>query len=400
MTYQIIVLRHEDGERLPMLVSPNGLPVIEPNIFALTQRGLAWRSIEKKLRAIARVHLWADKNEFDLTERILSGRLFSESEINGSLLPALRRSHQKRKVQQLVVAAKTYNALVMYVKEYLVWRINSHLVKLSASDSRFQAIEKKLRVIINWLEDAVLSMSSARNEVSKGLTHEQLHLLLALTHPDYSGNSWRSVDIRHRNHLIIHLLLCGLRPAELQTLRVEDLLIGAISAIQVKRRPHDHEDPRLKSPEVKRSGRLIPIVDSQFVRLIDHYIMKWRPRFEDRNASGSDYLILSDEGNPLSYSSIAEIFSTLKQQDQRLPRNFSAKTLRHCFSGSMERKLRYSGIEEDRRKEILAYLRGDSDLESQQVYIQEEIKEQARIALQRHQADIFQSTSSLEDVPF
>lgn len=384
-----------------MLVSPNGLPVIEPNVFALTQRGLAWRTIEKKLRAIAQVHQWADQNDnIDLDERISSGMLFSESEINGSLLPTLRRSRQKRKVQQLVVAAKSYNVKVMYVKEYLVWRVNSHLVKLSASDSRFQAIEKKLRVIIDWLEDAVLSTSSAGNEVSKGLTPEQLHLLLALTHPDYSGNPWKSDDIRHRNHLIIHLLLSGLRPAELLTLRVVDILIGAISALEVKRRPHDREDPRLKSPEVKRSGRIIPIADAQFVILIDHYVMEWRPRFEERNASGSDHLILSDEGNPLSYSSIANIFSTLKQHDKRLPNNLSAKTLRHCFSGSMERNLRYSGIEEGRRKEILAYLRGDTDLESQQIYIREEIKEQARIALQRHQADVFQSASSLKDVPF
>ncbi len=207
MTYQIIVLRHEDGERLPMLVSPKGLPVIEPNVFAQIQRGLAWRSIEKKLRAVARLHHWADQNRIDIAERISSGRLFSESEINGSLLPALRRSHQKRKVQQLVVSAKTYNVLVMHVKEYLVWRVNSHLVKLPASDSRFQAIEKKLRIVVQWLEDATLSTSSAKNEINKGLTPEQLNLLLELTHPGYSENPWKFEEIRHRNHLIIHMFV-------------------------------------------------------------------------------------------------------------------------------------------------------------------------------------------------
>ncbi len=47
--------------------------------------------------------------------------------------------------------------------------------------------------------------------------------------------------------------------------------------------------------------------------------------------------------------------------------------------------LRAAGMEEDRRKQALAMLRGDSSLESQSVYIAQEVEEQARRALSDYQ---------------
>lgn len=47
----------------------------------------------------------------------------------------------------------------------------------------------------------------------------------------------------------------------------------------------------------------------------------------------------------------------------------------------MEQALRAAGLEEERRKQALAILRGDSSLESQSVYIAQEVEEQARRAL-------------------
>ncbi|MDW4667500.1 integrase, partial [Escherichia coli] len=59
--------------------------------------------------------------------------------------------------------------------------------------------------------------------------------------------------------------------------------------------------------------------------------------------------------------------------------------LRHTFSSRMEQVLRAAGMEEDRRKQALAMLRGDSSLESQSVYIAQEVEEQARRALSDYQ---------------
>lgn len=400
MSYRIVLQLHEDGERLPMLVCQFGLPIIEPNVFALTQRGLAWRTIEKKLRAISILFSWADKLQIDLNQRIQSGILFTESEINGSLLAALKKSYRQGKVQQLTVSAKTFNVMLMYTREYLEWCFRSQLAKIAANDLRFQIVEKKQKIVLDWLEDAYLSTSSAENEVNKGLSPELINRLLELVCPTSPDTPWKSEVIRHRNHLIILLLInFGLRPAELQTLRVEDIQFGGICSIKIKRRPHDSEDPRLNSPEVKRSGRILPMMDNQLARLMDSYIMDWRPKFDSKHAAGTDFLFLSDEGDPISYSSIVKVFATLRASDQRFPKNFSAKTLRHVFSNSMEKRMRVGGISENRRAEILAYLRGDTSEESQKIYTKEAVKEEASIALMAHQASIFQSVDAMRDVP-
>jgi len=54
----------------------------------------------------------------------------------------------------------------------------------------------------------------------------------------------------------------------------------------------------------------------------------------------------------------------------------------------MERTLRNAGLDEERRKQALAILRGDSSLESQSVYIAQEIEEQANRALKNFQRNL------------
>lgn len=68
-----------------------------------------------------------------------------------------------------------------------------------------------------------------------------------------------------------------------------------------------------------------------------------------------------------------------------MPEILTPKALRHTFSTRMERALREAGLEEDRRKQALAMLRGDSSLESQTVYIAQEIEDRARQALSDYQ---------------
>lgn len=77
-----------------------------------------------------------------------------------------------------------------------------------------------------------------------------------------------------------------------------------------------------------------------------------------------------------------------------LPAHLTSKALRHSFSSQMEMILRNSGMEEDKRKQALAYLRGDSSLASQDVYIEQEVEEQANKALKKYQRDLI-----LEDTP-
>lgn len=98
---------------------------------------------------------------------------------------------------------------------------------------------------------------------------------------------------------------------------------------------------------------------------------------------------MRNEGVPLSQSSITQFFQLLRTQYvDRLPENLTAKSLRHTFSSRLERVLRASGMDEQRRREALAFLRGDSSLDSQDIYIAQEVEEQAVKSLRRYQADM------------
>jgi integrase len=110
--------------------------------------------------------------------------------------------------------------------------------------------------------------------------------------------------------------------------------------------------------------------------------MNWRDVLEANSDQESDYLILSDEGCPLSQPSIVQFFQILRNRfPEDLPPNLTAKSLRHTFSSNMEKLLRDIGLDEQRRMEALADLRGDTSLSSQETYIAQEIQEQANIAM-------------------
>lgn len=178
--YRVILLKHDDGERLPLLVTENGFPIIEPNLFALTQRGLAWRTIKKKLRFISIFYLWASQNSIDLESRIGNSQLFTEEEINESLFSFIRKSYGKGKVRRLAVSAKTSNAILLCIREYLKWRFSKVLSALPSTDLKFLAIQEKQQIVSRWLFDAQLSTSRAGNIVKKNLSEEDQCLLIAL----------------------------------------------------------------------------------------------------------------------------------------------------------------------------------------------------------------------------
>jgi hypothetical protein len=55
----------------------------------------------------------------------------------------------------------------------------------------------------------------------------------------------------------------------------------------------------------------------------------------------------------------------------------------------MEKNMRLAGIDEIRRREILAYLRGDASEDSQRIYIKQAIREEAGLIMAHHQNSIF-----------
>ncbi|HCD9054547.1 TPA: tyrosine-type recombinase/integrase, partial [Klebsiella quasipneumoniae] len=139
-----------------------------------------------------------------------------------------------------------------------------------------------------------------------------MNFLLKVLYPDVEQSFGRDSAVKFRNYISVGLMLfCGLRPGELLSLRVEDVEVGAISAIKVERRAPDPLDSRRPRPQIKRNGRVIPIDNKVLAIALNDYIVTWREELESKSNDESDYLILNDEGGPLSQSSITQFFQLL-----------------------------------------------------------------------------------------
>jgi integrase len=395
---KVETIAHESGDLLPLLLDSEGMPIPAPNEFIISRRSLSPNTLTRNLRELSVLYTWFEKENIDLDIRICSKQFFNEAEIKGGLVEFLRRDHEKRhKVKKITVTPNTFNQRLITIRQFLAWYIDVVIGSVPySSDSYNQMIDNKKR-LLDFLETSFINAPPTNRSQQKGLDGGEIDFLLTILDPENKQVSSRNPAVRYRNYIMTMIMLYyGLRPGELLSLKVEDVEIGAISGIRVERRPPNSLDTRKPRPQIKRNGRTLPIYDPLFARHLDAYITEWRDLLEDESDKESDYLILSDEGEPLSQSSITQFFQLLRNKySNDLPSNLTAKALRHTFSSQMEKTLRNSGMEEEKRTQALAYLRGDSSLASQDVYIAQEVEEQARIALRKYQRDLV-----MEDIPW
>lgn len=385
---KVETITHPTGDQLPLLLDGDGLPVPAPNEFIIGRRSLSPNTLVRNLRELAVFYRWLDREGVDLWARVCSEKSFSEAEIRGGLVEALRRDQDGRtKVKQIAVAPHTFNQRLTTVRQYLAWCFDVELGVMPMADTRFDRVREHKNRVIKWLDGAFINAPPTNKISHKGLSDEAVAFLIAKLDPESPEAFGRDPAVRFRNYVATMIMLYyGLRPGELLSLRVEDVEIGAISSIRVLRRTPDPLDLRKPRPQIKRNGRILPIDDPVFARRIDQYIMTWREVLEQKSQRESNYLILSDEGEALSQSSITQFYQILRNKfPDELPPHLTAKALRHTFSSQMERELRRAGMDEDRRREALAILRGDSSLTSQSIYIAQEIEEQANLALKTYQ---------------
>ncbi|MFS9407607.1 tyrosine-type recombinase/integrase [Klebsiella pneumoniae] len=385
---KIELVTHETGEQIPMMLDDSGMPVVLPNEFILARRSLSTNTLVRNLRELSVLYRWLDKSNYDLSAKLLAQNSFNEAELKGGLVEALRIDQANGRIN--LVAPNTFNQRLTTIRQFISWCMDVLISQLPLSSLDYERLRERKSFFLKMLEGSFMSATPMKKSLRKGLNEVEVDFLLAVLHHDAKQGFGRDPAVKFRNYVSVGLMLfCGLRPGELLSLRVEDVQVGAISAIKIERRPADPLDVRRPRPQIKRNGRLIPIESRQFAFTLNEYIITWREVLESKSNHESDYLILSDEGVPLSQSSITQFFQLLRTQYvDRLPENLTAKSLRHTFSSRLERVLRASGMDEQRRREALAFLRGDSSLDSQDIYIAQEVEEQAVKSLRRYQADM------------
>lgn len=380
---RVETITHGNGEQLPLLVDQVGLPMPTPNEFIMGRRFLSTNTLVRNLRELAVFYRWLQQERIDLWSRIQGAQAFTEAEVRGGMVEALRREQQSdRKVKKIAVSPHTFNQRLTTLRQFLAWCYDMHISTMPLSDQRYERIREQQATLVKWLDTAFINSPPVNTKTRKGLVPKEIIFLEKILDPANPNALGRSQAVRFRNYISTMIMLYyGLRPGELLSLRVQDIEMGAISAIRVERRPSDPKDTRRPRPQIKRNGRILPIDNVLFAKYLDEYIMVWREKLEV-NAEESEYLILSDEGEALSQSAITQFFQGLRKRfPDDLPQHLTAKALRHTFSSRMENVLRSYGLDEERRKQALAILRGDSSLQSQNIYIAQAIEENAKLAL-------------------
>lgn len=149
---------------------------------------------------------------------------------------------------------------------------------------------------------------------------------------------------------------------------------------------------RSPQPRVKRNGRDMIMQTPTLIRLIEEYIEIHRENVMERFGKDHNYLIVSDEGDCYMETAYLTIFrSFVRSLSGVLPSNLSPKSLRHTYSSRTEREMAERGVPEDERKQVLAYLRGDSSVRSQEVYITGEVIRQATAVQSKYHDTLMES---------
>lgn len=387
--YQVKTLVAANGERLPILVGSDGLPLFEPTLFALTEiraKNRAANTIGNSLRAILVFYLFLDLHGIKLRERLSDAQLFSLGEIEdlvrlcrlpiekivsasgqseatsvaGSVV-SLEKYRQRVASQFIREIVPTYAATrLRCIRDYLKWLVSDRSSRVGVESEYRSAIEAAGRFVVGAI-DARLPVGNARSYlgVREGLAPDSVKELLRIIDPNSPDNPWQDVHSRFRNELIILVLYyLGVRRGELLGVRVFDIDFRKGSVI-IARRADDPTDPRKDQPNVKTRAREIPL--SQLLQdKTNAYVVKYRSALPA--ARRHEFLfVASDSGAPLSIPSFAKIFNVIRAKCPSLPRNLFAHLLRHTWNDRFSEEMDKRGVGEETEKKTRSYLMGWSE---------------------------------------
>lgn len=268
---------------------------------------------------------WAEYCGFSLGDRIRSGRLFTEREIDDlSRTLRLRRAdvpfaggtkapHRRRSGVESLRRLKTLSVegleprfaanLMRFVRDYLVW---------FARSSQKPEIGPEIDPMADRFSVRARCPMETPIAPRRGLDQDQRSRPLSLVDPEESDNPFAHPPTRFRTTLIVRLLYAtGVRRGELAGLKVRDI-DPKVAIISVHRRGGDPEDARTDPPRAKTGARSVPC-DPALVHQLERYILDVRRR--ETAARKHPFLFVSHwvsaVGAPLSTRQIGKIFETL-----------------------------------------------------------------------------------------
>lgn len=410
--YQVKTIVTSSGERLPMLLGRDGLPMFDPTVFSLSEvrsRNRASNTIDSYLRSVMVFLLFLDLRNINLYDRLKVGQLLSLGEIEELVgmcrLPVKRIHSMLDEVQveskQVVSSVISLEKLrkrptnideeriegssaanrLRNIRDYLKWLCLARISKHGIDASLRLSLESSIQYTSNAIEARLPSgaYKHSRTDQREGLEPEVVSRILNVINPQSQENPWSDEHSKYRNELIILWLLnCGLRRGELLNIRVSDLNFRE-STVDVVRRADDLIDPRTNQPKVKTRGREIPL-STGLLDKTNTYIMNHRSAI--RGARKNDFLfVASGSGAPLSIPSLNKIFSVLKKKFPELSNQLFPHILRHTWNDIFSEEMDKNKVGEEQEKKARSYLMGWSETSgTAATYTRRHIRKKAQAA--------------------
>ena len=155
ITVNIVKVQLKIGERLPMLLDSQGLPVVMVNEWVLSRKHKSLNTLSNNVQELTPLYVWLESRGEDLLGLIRSGRFWTEA-FTSSLIEYLRRGQRKgKKVAKLAVRPDTFNKRLSTVLNYLKWCFYAVLSDQELGDARREAISKVQERLIYTLKETL-----------------------------------------------------------------------------------------------------------------------------------------------------------------------------------------------------------------------------------------------------
>jgi integrase len=321
------VIRMPEGDRHVLAVNAKGFPVDWPNLYcsiSLRPSGIALATMQTHMKAVCLLHNWSADRDIPLRKRIETLDLFTAEEIDG-LRFEMRIDHSPDPTKK-VVGNPHWGMRLKAVAAYIRWHAEHVISRMSARDERWSSARKRLDFVCSRIAGKVRTRKGRKKGGLQPEAQMALAKAITLGHP---SNPFAERTQPRNLALVAAYSEAGLRRGECVGLKCIDMhLNGKAPFVTVERRPDDPDDTRSQEALAKTLAHDVPI-SPRAARILAEFMINDRPTYP--GAKKSPYVFISQEGKPLSLSSVDQIFRNLRKVPG-VPDDFSPQSLRRTWN--------------------------------------------------------------------
>lgn len=323
-----------DSHLMTVLVDDEGLPLFYPNIYVNSKYrslGFSDNSIDKTLRAIGMLYLWAEINKIDLDQLLFSPNFLTLSQLEDiAFFLRLKREEQDKHLNKHETLNPTN--LTKLIENIIYKSKKPKITTVSAMEGSY-----RIRAVANYL-DFCLSRSKYRSTASnpndfdkhielfrslaprvinkgdqdalEGLSKSERNIIRELFNPNHPNNPFLKDFHKYRNELMYEIFIhTGMRRNELRHLKLDDISYQSFTVnIRVS----------------KTKPRTVPLsreVCEKFRNFVMNHLSQIPPKKRKHN-----YLFTTRSGKHISNDAINLVVRTARQAAE-----FEVKVTPHTF---------------------------------------------------------------------